>query len=207
MPHVFTGSRRRLAGACVLGLIVMMTVVAIGYGNTLASVAAERSVSRTHEVIAALEQLYGSIVDAETEQRAFVLTGLPEYEERARADLPVIDERLDVLNRLVGDNRRMTELRDAVKARERYIDATLSLRVTGGFPAAQSLAFSDGAQNTMKRVDGIIASMRAEEQQLLSERSRVSRQRASHDFLISSMGGVLDAVLLGIVFVILDRKV
>jgi CHASE3 domain sensor protein len=94
MPRVLTGSRRRLAGACLFGVIVMMSVLATGYGNTRVSVAAERSVARTHEVIAALEQLYGSIVAAETDQRAFVLTGLPEYEERARAALPLIDQRL-----------------------------------------------------------------------------------------------------------------
>jgi CHASE3 domain sensor protein len=111
----------------------------------------------------------------------------------------------------VGDDERqsarMAELREAVKARVRYIDETLSLRVTGGFPPAQALAFSNGPQNATKRVDDIVASMRTEEQRLLSERSRVSEERATHTFLITSMGGVLDAVFLGIVFVILDRRV
>jgi hypothetical protein len=79
--------------------------------------------------------------------------------------------------------------------------------VTAGFPAAQALAFNDGPEDAVKRVDSIVAEFRADEQRLLSERSRVSEQRATHSFLITSAGGVLQAVLLAIAFLILDRRV
>ena len=202
--------RRRLAAAFVVAMLVIATVVVIAYRSTRGFIAADRLVAHTHEVIGTLEETLRYVMSAETNQRGFIVTGLPDYAERARAARPLIEQRIDHLQSLVSDNSRQTarvhDLREAIHRRLAYVDESVSLREQRGFAAAQALSLSGAPRAAMGRVEQIIGAMRAEEQQLLVSRARESEARASHTRLIVSLGGALDVVLLAIVFVLVDRN-
>ena len=88
---------------------------------------------------------------------------------------------IDRLQRLVADNplqtARAAELRKAVAAHA---------------PAS--------------RIDAMIETMRTEEDRLLAERAARSERRARYTLLSVSIGGIIDVVLLSIVFYLVDRN-
>src|SRR3954467_11533118 len=136
----------RRGGALAVAMAAVVAVVSVAYLSRCASEDADLRVSRTHEVIATLEEMDASLMVAETSQRDFVLTGLPEYAERSRAQFPDIVQRLDVLEQLVSSDAdqvaRVAELREAVQKRLKQIDGVVSLRIMAGFPAAQAVTFN-----------------------------------------------------------------
>jgi CHASE3 domain sensor protein len=201
--------RRRLAAAFVAAMLVMIAVVAVAYRSTRASIAAARWVAHTHEVISTLEELHTFLLSAETNQRAYVITGQADYAERARAMRPLIEQRLEHLDGLVADNRseveRLHQLRQAIRVRLGMSDQMTMLRAVAGFNAAQAFSLSGTPRHAMARVEEIISSMRATEQGLLIVRAKESERRATHTLMMVSLGGLIDIVLLSVVFVLVDR--
>ena len=95
--------RKVKAGFAAL-LTCLIAVVAVSY-PTLVRLRKEAAwVEHTHQVIATLRLLNSSIIEAETNERGYVITGGKEFLEPYQSDLQSVNRALPELRRLTKDN-------------------------------------------------------------------------------------------------------
>src|SRR5262249_13623887 len=105
-----TGIRMRwtLDRGLVLGLGMVVTLLVVNaappYRNTGRLRDDAASVTHTHEVLDTTSDLLLTLVDAETGERGFLVTGTDEFLEPYHAALDRLDGRLASLKRLTADN-------------------------------------------------------------------------------------------------------
>ncbi len=201
-----------LAIIFTVALIVVAIVVAVSYRNTLASQRANDWVAHTHEVISTLAELLAYVEEAETSQRAYVITGQEIYRRQSLATVPVIER---LLRRLDGgtqdnpeQNQRVLRLRNAIDLKQQYVQRMMNMRDELGFEAAQRLMLTGQGRVFMDRVREAMAELKAEERRLLAARDAESDREARATILTLTIGSLIDFLLVGLVFalVVRDRK-
>jgi diguanylate cyclase (GGDEF)-like protein len=147
--------------------MVLITNAAITYRNGVLLVQQSRNAAQTLESSRLVVELQGRLVDAETSQRGFLITGDADYLEvysdalttltptfielyESRADEPSWVQRLDALQSLVF-----------LKFRE--LQMSIELRRHSGFAAAQKLTMTNEGKRTMDRIRKLIGEFRSDE--------------------------------------------
>ena len=147
--------------------MVLITNAAITYRNGVLLVQQSRNAAQTLESSRLVVELQGRLVDAETSQRGFLITGDADYLEvysdalttltptfielyESRADEPSWIQRLDALQSLVF-----------LKFRE--LQMSIELRRHSGFAAAQKLTMTNEGKRTMDRIRKLIGEFRSDE--------------------------------------------
>jgi PAS domain S-box-containing protein len=162
------------AGILITLALLIVAAIAARLTNRNAGAAAGR-VAQTHEVLHTIDGLRAALLDAESDQRGFLLSGdraylaacagaLPLGQERARTlrslltDNPEQQHRLDVLEPLLA--RRFAELREAINP------------ANGGIKPAAELPVKDANKQNLDDLRALLASIQDAELALLAERSR-----------------------------------
>ena len=157
-------------------------------------------VAHTREVINAAQQFFADLKDAESAQRAYIITGRDEYLEsynaaasqvpndvstlkRLTADNPVQQERLDVLQPLV--TRRLGELQERIR-----------LRRESGFQAAEQALIGGQSQELMDQILYRQKQIEHLEDQLLVDRSHTRQARIRQGFIGTLMAALLALIAL-----------
>jgi diguanylate cyclase (GGDEF)-like protein len=156
--------------------MVLITNAAITYRNGVLLVQQSRNAAQTLESSRLVVELQGRLVDAETSQRGFLITGDADYLEvysdalttltptfielyESRADEPSWVQRLDALQSLVF-----------LKFRE--LQMSIELRRHSGFAAAQKLTMTNEGKRTMDRIRKLIGEFRSDEARAFSMQER-----------------------------------
>ncbi|HET7794985.1 MAG TPA: response regulator [Rhizobacter sp.] len=173
-----------LAAAAVVVLIALFSFQSL---STRASTAG--LVTHTLKVMEQLQALRSSVKDAETGQRGFLITGTESYLEpytTARSalpgqikslrellgDTPLQGQRLDAIERLIGD--KLGEL-----------EQTVALRRSGDPASALAIVSSDRGKATMDGIRQGLADIERDEQALLSARQAEWRDAVSLSYAIT----------------------
>ncbi len=147
-----TGIALGLFGA--LSLFVVIGLISCLNTRTLSQEA--ESVTHTHEVLSALDDILSLAKDAETGQRGYVITGDEQYLKPYHEAAERIYERIDELARLTGDSgeqqQRIPVLQSRVDAKFNELKESIELRREEGFDAAQKLVLSDAGKNAMEAI-------------------------------------------------------
>lgn len=177
---------------------VLLLLVSIGARWQLSTTwDASDEVEHTQRVLAATQQLLGHLLDAETGQRGYMITGRDDYlapYEAGRAAVQVDLRRLEELS--AGDSQRRRRLQSigvltTVKLDE--LQRTIDTRRAEGPAAAEALIANDLGRLTMDRIRGLLGEVDAEARDTLALRLRervVERQR----FANLLFGGALAAL-------------
>ena len=175
-------SRARLLLA-VVGPLVAVSVTAVTTLRSLDSARdALRSVEHTRHVIDAADTVLVRLLDAETGQRGFIITGDEAYlapHAHAREDVVA---GLASLRRLTADNPRQQARLDTLGAyvRQRLdtLDGRITVRRTAGFEMAREALVEGGGRRLMDSARAVLGRLRSEELSLLDERqARLARMR------------------------------
>lgn len=199
MPLSLPGtSQRRVLALVPVVLVAFISVLA--YGRARSVVADVQEVERSHQVLEESSGMLTRAIDAETGQRAFLLTGdvgfLEPY-KGARAD---IDRSLAALRQVVeGDPAQMRRLRNIerlVDERFGMLDSAIALRAGGRLDAASSAASQLSGKQKMDQLRAAVASLQAHEQTVLAER-RDAEQRGVRNAAVVTVAAALVALLIG----------
>lgn len=98
-----------------LALLILVTVVALGYLQAKQVEHSNQRVSHTHEVMGRLEGLLIELVDAETGQRGYLLTGEPGYLEPYHRGKRQFPGEIEELQELTSDNPRQQKRIQSLK--------------------------------------------------------------------------------------------
>jgi PAS domain S-box-containing protein len=191
--------RRSLFWSAVgLGMLLIMASIALWTARQVTD--SDFWVAHTREVISVAQQFFADLKDAESAQRAYLITGQDEYLEsyeaaanqvpndvstlkRLTADNPVQQERLDVLQPLV--TRRLGELQERVR-----------LRRESGFQAAERALMGGQSQELMDQILYRQKQIEHLEDQLLVDRSHTRQARIRQGFTGTVMAALLAVIAL-----------
>jgi PAS domain S-box-containing protein len=151
-------------------------------------------VSHSHEVLETAQTALTSLVDAETGERGYLLTGNPTFLEPYQSALDRLDAETRQLEALVQDNPRQTT---RVHRLKQLISSKLGslaqiIARNGSDPAAARRMVTAGLEK--QTMDGLRAEFRAfrgEELALLLEREQADR----HTYRIATLAGILYGML------------
>lgn len=164
--------------AMVVALLIASGAVMFYEINRLRE--AQTSVVHTHKVIENLDEVLALLVDTETGQRGFIITGKEEYLEPYHAARKKVIQCIVDLAELTRDNpeqqARIVELRQRVETRLTILDKNLELSRTGGLEAIRNQVGTGLGKQQMDAVRTLIDTMTKDENQLMTERSAASLQ-------------------------------
>ncbi len=165
----------RLVGAFVAAVLAIAALTAA----SLRSLAARREssgwVTHTQDARLSLERVLALATDAESTQRAYLLSGREEYLARVTAASASLAGEVDTLASLTRDNprqqQRVEALRRLLEAKAAALRRSIELRRLSGPGGAASVA-SGEAGELMQSVRVLVAEMSGEESALLTGRLR-----------------------------------
>lgn len=137
-------------------IALLIAIAAAAYVGQLRYREAQRSAERADSVIAELEALWAHLIEAESGQRGFVITGNPEFLDQFQRQPPLIARRMDSLRPLIAGDPVMESLYGRLRGdlieRLDVSKAGIARRQADGFEAA---AFLVASGNGMRLTAGI----------------------------------------------------
>ena len=161
-----------------LALLLMLAISILAWHSNVRETEAARWVSHTQEVVARLETLLSSVIDGETGQRGYIITGDERFLEPYLAYRRNTDREYKALIRLTADNPRqhasLVQLRPLLDTRARELAEKVAIRRSQGFPAAAKALLTGSGLATQERIRAIILDMQHTERMLLTDRAAVA---------------------------------
>jgi methyl-accepting chemotaxis protein len=191
----------RLVAAFAIPLVVLCVVGALAYRNTGTLETNSGQVVHTYQVLQGLEEITGSLKNAETGQRGYLITGKDAYLAPFTDAAASVDGLIDDVAGLTADNaaqqKRIAALRPLVKAKFEELNETIELRRTEGFAAAREVVLTDQGKAVMDDIRGLLTEMADAESALLATRAASTEETAdaSRAAVIAGVGAAVLLVL------------
>jgi hypothetical protein len=202
-------SETKVAVAFTLAILIIGGVGVYSYLGIQGQESTNRSVVHTHEVLENLEHLVKVLVDAETGERGFILTGEESYLEPFNASLEKIPKDLDTITALTADNPAQQQDIAQLKKRSRdmldLLQETIALRRSGGLDAVLPVIRSGRSKTIMDDIRVLVDRMESRERQLLDQRDREARQVALNSSFTVAVGALLSLLVLAAAALFLTR--
>lgn len=193
----------------VLGLV--LAVVAIQVYRTVGEMVDEGQwVTHTYEVREQIGANVGALRDAEAAQRAYFLGGHAARLADYYAAIPRIDERLNRLADLVGDNptqaQATRELKALMTTRGELMEAAAAAFQTGGLDALRADPQFSKAREQDAAVDALTKRMLSLEDGLLAQRHAATSTQAGLTRFLTVSAIALCVGILGFALVLILRE-
>ena len=183
-------------------LLALATLIAVGvssYFSIQNLIAAARSVDDSIKTISTLDDVLSNVLNAETGQRGYLITGESTYLQPYQDALAQINQDARELEGLVADDpaqvKSLPALKSAIATKLQELQDTIDLRRSQGFDAARQAVLTNQGLASMDEIRRVIGEMEAHEhgrlQQRIAERAEID-QRAR----IVVGGGALIALLI-----------
>ena len=195
---------RKLALGVGITVVAFTAVALTGLRTTQSLVADVGMVAHTHEVRGHITRMLAELIDAETSERGYVITGSERFVEPYRTALGNLELNYQELRRLTADNpsqqRRLDKVRPLVDRRRAELQEVMDARKSGGLEAGIARVASARGQELTEALRQLIAEMDGEELALLELRQRSARSAADTAEFVILWGGaaaVLAAAVIG----------
>ena len=184
----------------IIGVVLVAGTAILSSVSTRDIAAASNRVTATQGTLLAINQLRGSLIDAETGQRGYILTGLESYLEPYNAAMSQLDEQLSQLRvRLAGSPEQsavLAEITALIASKKNELSRTIELRRDHAIGPALHLVDSGEGLKTMNTLRNALHSLEERELSALALHSASVSQRA-HFFQHMSFGMLVIACALG----------
>jgi diguanylate cyclase (GGDEF)-like protein len=163
-----------------IGLLVLFIVLianaAITYRNGVLLVEHSRNAARALNSSRLVVELQGRLVDAETSQRGFIITGNADYLEAYGDALTSLTPTFMELYESTAEDPSWEQRLDTLQAllflKFRELQTSIELRQRSGFAAAQKLTRTNEGKRTMDRIRKLIGEFRSDEAYAFSVQER-----------------------------------
>ncbi len=169
------------------------------------------AVQQTFQVIEQADRMLINMVDVQSGQRGYVITGSEEFLDtyhKARAD---VQQNVQTLRKLTADNssqqQRLNELELLIIQRLAIAQELIALRQDRGFKATQSSFALRKGKIVMDQIRLLQNEIMAEEQRLLAERSQRKNDRILFTLIAIGSLGALATLFLGLAGVRIRREI
>lgn len=197
--------RLNLPGAAQRRLLALVPVIlvvflgALAYERSRIVVADVREVERSHETLEASGSLLTHAIDAETGQRAYLLTSDETFLEPYTGARANIERSLVALRGLVRDDpaqiSRLKTIEQLANERFALLDSSIALKRAGRLTSVTSARASLPGEQKMDQLREAVAALQSKERSVLSER-RDAEQRGVTTATLIIVAAALTALLL-----------
>jgi methyl-accepting chemotaxis protein len=186
------------------GLVVLalITTAWLSYLNASKFTANAESVTNTYGVLTKSNEILLYLLDAETGQRGYILTGEEKYLDPYQLAISRIGRALDQIRELTGDNpvqqRRVDDLKPLAAAKLGELGDTIRLRKEKGFEAALQVILTDKGKRDMDDIRTLIGQIQDEALKLLAERQQKTADgiQATRSIIIGGTGAAVAVIVL-----------
>jgi PAS domain S-box-containing protein len=181
----------------VLTAIICTGILVVGLLAGSLSLSRDRAgeaVAHTEHVLRTTRELLNGLLNAETGQRGYLLTGNPQYLESFQSGLRIThNARQQLRTLLAGDPVQLAtlvQLEAQASGKANELERTITLKQNGFDSATVALVQSNEGKQLMDSVRQLIARLEHREQQLLLDRQRVERRRQNAVLVVLGLGTV-----------------
>ena len=167
---------------------------------------ASDSRKHSHEILIAINAVEGRLVDAETGQRGYLLTGDQVYLEPYRKAVIGLDKTLWGLKNLTAGSdqqKRLLTLEPLIQNKLAELELTIDLRGHESLAAASQVVATGQGKQWMDQIRSILAEMAKEENDLRTIRTQEMTNALTRSSRTVIFGNLLSIVLLWSVFTLL----
>ncbi len=202
MGRTWTFGRRLGAGFALAGLTLLLVAI-FGYQQTEHLIENDHWVNHTTLVRESIARLLADMVDAETGQRGFLITGKDEFLEPYRRSTGQIEHGYGALKNLTADNPRQQRRLEAVwpllEERSAELRDAIELRRSGGVEAVAREVATGRGLRTMQALRSALSEMDKDEADLLVTRRAEAEASSVTARAVIAWGSFLGALFVGLV--------
>jgi methyl-accepting chemotaxis protein len=189
----------KIAGGFGLALICLVMIGVVAYLSTTGFIRNTDWVVHSHDVLATQDDVLSSLINAQTGQRGYLLTGEVAYLEPYTSALTTIDNDMKHLRMLTVDNaaqqRRLDLLEPLIDAIRGGMRDSVNLRRSkGSETAGESMRIASG-KKTMDDIRKVMSEFKADETRLLQLRNN-ELHASSRTTLATILFGIPLAIIL-----------
>jgi PAS domain S-box-containing protein len=193
-------------------IVTAVTLGGVGwlsYRTTEDFIGAQGWVTHTQEVISQLEMTLATVIETDTEQRGYLLTGDTTFLTQRQAAAARLPGEFQQIQRLTIDNPTQQEalkrLEELTKKEVALADDRIAIFQRSGLQAAFAQEPMEKTETSLNDVRALTAQMRETEETLLVQRQEKSNRLGRQTEAIIITGSVV-AVMVGWVIVMLGRR-
>ena len=194
---------KRLAAGFGLAGLTLLLISGVAYLSTKNLIENDDWLIHTHAVRTDLADLTLALVNAETGQRGYIITGIDNYLEPYRTALVTIKTTVDDVQKLTSDNpaqqQRWSSLAPLIDAKMAELQRTIDLRRTQGFEAAAKVVVGNEGKIIMDQIRAIIAQADQEEAKLLERRDAEAKSSARWAMAMILWGGLVGIAIVALI--------
>jgi methyl-accepting chemotaxis protein len=194
-----------------LAIISLAVIGVVTYMSTTGFIKNTEWVVHSHEVLIAQNSVLSTLINAETGQRGYVITGENSYLEPYDTAIKSIDKEMKRLRALTEDNkahqRRLDILEPLIAERIAEMRETINLRRSKGLEIAMNTIVANRAKKEMDRIRTVMAELETEEKLLLGKRSGELRRSSQTTLSIILFGVPLTLILLSAASSFITRNI
>lgn len=172
MPYIKFQIRRFAVVVYMALILVILTSIVILKARSFT--AGKAWVDHTTQVISTIQAVQSTMLNAETGQRGYIITGDESYLDSYRDALAVVNQQLASLRSLVARDptqlARVQSLEQLIKIRLLKLQNVIDERESSGLKAAADMLTSNGGKETMDRIRGTLSQMLIDEKISMNRR-------------------------------------
>ncbi len=198
--------RIKLTVGLALAFAILLLVGVLSYSSLVRSADDRRWVTHTRLVLEGLDTFQIDLINAETGQRGYIITGDESYLEPYNDSLARILQSFRELRELTADNatqqRALDHLEPLLTAKLAELQHRIDIRKEQGLTAAAVAVAEGSGKILMDQIRALAASMKQEEERLLVGRSselEASSRRARWIIVIGEALGFLFLCVAGFI--------
>lgn len=195
-------------------ILILLIVGIFSLFNLTSLIQSNSMVSHTLLTLTKLEETMILLVDAETSQRGYIITGderyLEPYINAVDSNTGVFFQIRELRNLSVNSfdkQQKLNQLEFLVNERLKIIDQAIELRTEAGFASAQEVVLTGKGKETMDNIRNLITEMEAQENETLLYWSEMSSINLRNTIIAITGGAILSLSLLMVSFYVITREV
>jgi PAS domain S-box-containing protein len=202
--------RRLVLAGFVAAALILVSVGWESHRDTVRVAEAAEARKNSYEVRGILDETMARLVDAETGQRGYLLTGDDAYLEPYREAIRNLDEVMGNLKNLTSDNpnqqKRVQVLQSLIETKLAELQRTIDLRKKEGLVSANQVVLGGQGKQWMDQIRTLLGEMKNEESNIRSIRTQEMKGALTRNERTVTGGNLLSILLILVVFVLLLRQ-
>jgi signal transduction histidine kinase len=195
----------------ILAITLLIVIGLLGYRSMKKTIISDKWERHSDFILLSLQKLLTLIIDAETGQRGFIITGEQIYLEPYYRSLNLIARQQDTLAVLAGNDtllsRRLTGIDSLIRMRLNLLQKVIHARQTQGLEGSRRLILSGMGKAVQDDIRSKIAAAQNEEAAQLRQLSVEKARELKNTFVVLTIGSTLSLFLLILIFLLLRKEI
>lgn len=196
--------------AIAIPMITLLFVGYISYESTITFMQKDAFIDRTNLIIQRIQNLLIALIDAETGQRGFIITGKLSYLDPYYSAIRNIQDQLGNLETLMPNDTikgNLKPLTNLIDSKLVELNQTISLRKSHGFNAVLPIIQNDRGKVIMNNIRSTIGNIQNQENTLLSNEAIQSQAYTRSITSTVFLATIIASIIVGISLFVINHRV